>query len=193
MKDRFISIYEQNIEREGAAELLSYLRKSDFFVAPASTKFHLAKAGGLCEHSIHVYERLLALCEGEAAKNPDFKMPSRETVSIVGLLHDLCKVDFYKLGEKNVKNEFGVWEKQPFYTIDEALPYGHGEKSVYIVSGFMRLTREEALAIRYHMGFSSNEFRGGDQSVGKAFEMYPLAVLTHVADLEATYLDEAGK
>lgn len=191
MKDRFIEIYQENIQREGAAELQGYLLRSDFFTAPASTKFHLSRAGGLCEHSIHVYERLLSLCEGEAARNPNFKMPSCETIAIIGLLHDLCKIDFYKVGEKNVKNENGVWEKQSFYTIDEGLPYGHGEKSVYIASGFMRLTREEALAIRYHMGFSSNEFRGGDQSVGKAFERFPLAVLTHIADLEATYLDEA--
>ena len=77
--------------------------------------------------------------------------------------------------------------------VDDKLPYGHGEKSVYIVSGFMRLSREEAMAIRWHMGFSDNDFQGGGYSVGNAFEMFPLAVLLHIADLQATYLDETGE
>lgn len=68
--------------------------------------------------------------------------------------------------------------------------YGHGEKSVYIISGFMKLSREEAMAIRWHMGFSDTEFKGGGFSVGNAFEKFSLAVLTHIADLQATYLDE---
>lgn len=91
---------------------------------------------------------------------------------------------------RNRKNEQGQWEQYPFYVIHDQLPYGHGEKSVYIISGFMRLSREEAMAIRWHMGFSDNDFLGGGYSVGGAFEKFPLAVLTHIADLEAAYLDE---
>lgn len=193
IKEEFIDIFSCNIKREGADRFLDYLQKTDFFTAPASTKYHLAYEGGLAQHSINVYRRLYDLCEVEATKNGKFVMPSLETIAIVGLLHDLCKVNFYKVDYRNKKNEEGSWERVPYYIIDEQLPYGHGEKSTYILAAFMRLTREEAIAIRFHMGFSSCDFRGGDQSVGKAFELFPLAVLTHIADLEATYLDEAKK
>ena len=80
-----------------------------------------------------------------------------ETIALISLLHDICKVNFYKTDYRNAKNDQGVWEKVPYYTIDDTLPYGHGEKSVYIITGFMRLTREEAFAIRFHMGFSGSE------------------------------------
>ena len=112
-----------------------------------------------------------------------------ESIAIVSLLHDLCKMNFYTVDYRNAKNEQGVWEKVPYYTINDQLPYGHGEKSVYIISGFMRLTREEAFAIRYHMGFSGNEDRN---SIGKAFEMFPLAFALSVADMEATYFLEGS-
>ena len=88
---------------------------------------------------------------------------------------------------RNVKKN-GVWESVPYYTIEDNLPYGHGEKSVYILSGFMKLTREEAFAIRYHMGFSTGE---DNANVGKAFEMFPLAFALHTADSEAAYFLES--
>ena len=100
-------------------------------------------------------------------------------------------MNFYKTDYRNAKNEMGVWEKVPYYTIEDNLPYGHGEKSVYIISGFMRLTREEAFAIRYHMGFSGTEDKN---NIGKAFEMFPLAFALSVADMEASYyLESKGK
>ena len=113
-----------------------------------------------------------------------------ETIAICGLLHDICKANFYAVEMRNRKNEQGQWEKYPFYVVNDQLPYGHGEKSVYIISDFMKLTREEAMAIRWHMGFSDNDFKAGGFSVGNAFEKFPLALLTHMADLQATYLDE---
>ena len=113
---------------------------------------------------------------------------SEETIALCALLHDVCKVNFYKTDYRNAKNERGEWEKVPYYTIDDTLPYGHGEKSVYIISGFMRLTREEAFAIRYHMGFSGVEDKN---SIGKAFEMFPLAFALSVADMEASYYLES--
>ena len=113
---------------------------------------------------------------------------TEESIALVSLLHDVCKMNFYSVDYRNAKNEQGVWEKVPYYTINDQLPYGHGEKSVYIVSGFMRLTREEAFAIRYHMGFSGVEDRN---SIGKAFEMFPLAFALSVADMEATYFLES--
>ena len=96
-------------------------------------------------------------------------------------------MNFYKPGFRNVKDDNGVWQKVPTYEIDDKLPYGHGEKSVYMISGFMRLTREEAFAIRYHMGFSGDE---PARNVGAAFEMFPLAFALSTADMEATFFLE---
>ena len=192
LKDEFIEIYQKNITRDGADKLLEYLTssKSDFFTAPASTRYHGAYEGGLLEHSLNVYHCLADYVERERVKNTYKLNPSAESVALTALLHDICKVNFYKTDYRNSKNEQGVWEKVPYYTIDDRLPYGHGEKSVYIISGYMRLTREEAFAIRYHMGFSGNE---DPNNVGKAFEMFPLAFALSVADMEATYFLEGKK
>lgn len=195
MKDRFIGLYQQLITRPGADKLLAWLETTDFFEAPASTRFHLSHPGGLVEHSIHVYHRLhdLFVSERQNRENEPFIELSdseEETIAICGLLHDICKANFYAVEMRNRKNEQGQWEKYPFYVVNDQLPYGHGEKSVYIISGFMKLTREEAMAIRWHMGFSDNDFKAGGFSVGNAFEKFPLALLTHMADLQATYLDE---
>ena len=193
MKDKFIKAYTENITRPGADKLLAWIESSDFFTAPASTRFHLSSPGGLLEHSLHVFERMKAICANEATITLGFNEPSMETIAVCGLLHDICKANFYAVEMRNRKNDQGRWEQYPFYVVDDKLPYGHGEKSVYIVSGFMRLSREEAMAIRWHMGFSDNDFKGGGYSVGNAFEKFPLAVLLHIADLQATYLDETGE
>lgn len=186
--ERFIELYQANIKRKGSDELLEYLKKSDFFTAPASTRFHLACEGGLVEHSVNVYLRLKSLLDLEyGEKRPEIY--SDETVAICGLLHDVCKIGVYAVSYRNVK-ENGIWKEVPFYTTDEQLPYGHGEKSVYIINGFLRLTREEALAINWHMGSFDDRVRGGSHSIAKAYADYPIAVLTHLADLSATYLDE---
>lgn len=191
MRDTFIEIYRKNIFRDGSAKLLTWLENSDFFTAPASTKYHLSREGGLCEHSIHVYKRLKPLYIQEIAKGNELTDQEEETIAICGLLHDLCKVNFYVTEFRNKKNEkTGQWEKVPCYTIDDQLPYGHGEKSVYILSGFMKLSRDEAFAIRYHMGLAQE---GELRNCGAAFEKYPLALLTHMADMQATYLDEVER
>ena len=192
MKDQFIALYNECITRPGADKLLEYLKSTDFFTAPASTKFHLSREGGLVEHSIHVFERLKDLCSHEASRNPNFAMPSLETIAICGLLHDVCKANFYAVEMRNKKNEQGFWEKVPFYVVNDQLPYGHGEKSVYIVSGFMKLSRDEAFAIRWHMGGFDDSVKGGSYSLNGAFEKFPLALFTHLADLLATSIDEAG-
>lgn len=187
-KQEFLDLFDQYIKREGASELKSYLLKSDFFTAPASSKYHCNHEGGLCEHSVNTFYRLLKNVQNEYGKEWE-KIYSNETIAICGLLHDLCKIDFYKLDYRNVK-ENGEWVKKPWYTREELLPYGHGEKSVYIISGFMRLKREEAMAINWHMGGFDVRARGGDGSVSEAYALFPLAVLVHVSDLEATYIDE---
>ena len=187
IKERFIEIYNQNIKREGADKLLNYLLESDFFQAPASARFHSSYEGGLAEHSIKVYECLKAYLERERVKEVYGIKYSDETIAITALLHDLCKIGCYQKGFRNVKDETGKWQQVPTYNFNDPLPYGNGEKSVYIISGFMKLKREEAFAIRYHMGFSNTDDKN---SVGKAFEQFPLACAASVADMEATYFLE---
>lgn len=189
-KNEFIEIYKENITRPGSDKLLNYLisEQSDFFTAPCSTRFHGSYAGGLVQHSINVYNCLKDYLSRQRTKDVYGMEYTNESIALTALLHDVCKMNFYSVDYRNTKNEQGVWEKVPYYTINDQLPYGHGEKSVYIVSGFMRLTREEAFAIRYHMGFSGIEDRN---SIGKAFEMFPLAFALSVADMEATYFLES--
>lgn len=183
-RDEFNSLFNEKITRQGADKLFSYLQTTDFYTAPASTRFHGSHESGLLEHSLNVYHCLEDYLSRERAKSVYKMNYSEETVALCALLHDVCKIGFYKIDYRNAKNEQGQWEKVPYYTIDDALPYGHGEKSVYIISGFMRLTREEAFAIRYHMGFSGIEDKN---SIGKAFEMFPLAFALSTADMEASY------
>ena len=187
-KERFIAIFRQKIRREGADKLLEFLlsESSDFFTAPASTRYHGAYPGGLLEHSLNVYDCLCDYLARPRVKDVYGLSFSEETVAIVALLHDLCKLNFYVETTRNVK-ENGVWKTVPYYSIDDQLPYGHGEKSVYIISGYMRLTRDEAFAIRYHMGFSGNE---EPNTVGQALAKFPLAVALATADMEAAYFVE---
>ena len=191
-ENEFITTYRALIKRDGADKLLDYLiNKSDFFTAPASSKFHCDFEGGLCEHSLNVYRRLLSLLQAEYGEGwKDVYSP--ETVAVVGLLHDVCKINYYEVDYRNVKNkETGAWEKVPYYKVEDTLPYGHGEKSVFLIERFMKLKPTEAIAIRWHMGFSygSIEERG---TIGRALEMYPLAFALHVADMEASYFLEGS-
>ena len=188
-KEEFLELYRSLIHREGADALLDYLEnKSDFFTCPASAKYHGAYVGGLCDHSLNVYHCLVDYLERERVAELYGIEAEPESVAIVALLHDLCKVGCYKPGTRNVKNEAtGVWEKVPTFFYEDPLPYGHGEKSVYIVNGYLRLTREEAMAIRWHMGFSGTE---DARTVGQAFQKFPLAFALATADMEATYFLE---
>lgn len=179
-KARFIAAF-QNIKREGASDLLGYIEKSDFFIAPASTHHHGAYEGGLAEHSVNVYDQMTRL----AAAYPEIKTDS-ETIAICSLLHDLCKIDTYQIEMRNKKIN-GEWVQVPFYTFNEKVPFGtHGGKSVFIAGQFIRLTLEEAIAINCHMG-QTTQPRG----VSESYSKYPLAWLLHVADEAATYLDES--
>jgi len=189
-KKEFIRIYTEKIRREGADKLLDYLQnRSDFFTSPASTQFHLCREGGLCEHSLNVYHCLCDYLSRPRVKELYGLEASEETAAVTALLHDVCKADCYVRSTRNKKDkETGKWVEVPFYEFRDRMPYGHGEKSVYIISGFMRLSREEAFAIRYHMGFSGTE---DARSVGAAFEMYPLAFALSTADMEATYFIES--
>lgn len=191
MKDRFIQAYTENIHRKGADKLLEWLKGTDFFEAPASTRFHSSHEGGLVEHSLNVYERLWQVVAANASKFQVTPEQIEESVAICALLHDICKANFYVVEMRNRKDDNGQWVQVPYYTVNDQLPYGHGEKSVYIIEHFMRLTQEEAMAIRWHMGGFDDAVKGGSYSAGDAFGRYPLAVMLHAADMLATYLDEA--
>ncbi len=167
-------------------EIINYLSNSDFFIAPASTKFHDCHPRGLMEHSLNVYKILKLKVDFYNEMHPKNKISHRATV-LSSILHDVCKIDYYKLEYRNVKDEttHGMWEKRPYYTIEDDFPYGHGEKSVYIINKYITLTDEEAFAIRWHMGFSEN--KDNYKFLSGTFAKYPLAILLHEADLEATY------
>ena len=169
---------------EGADRLLEWLQTTDFFTAPASTRYHCACPSGLVQHSVNVYEVMME-------KHFDPETDSAESFALCALLHDVCKAQFYKISTRNVKNEkTGQWEKVPYYTIEDAFPYGHGEKSVFLIERFVRLKPAEATAIRWHMGGFDDAARGGNFSISVAYDKYPIAVKLHLADLEATYLRE---
>ena len=184
-KQEFIEIFKENVKRPGSEKLLEWLSQSDFFIAPASTKYHSAFEGGLVQHSLNVYKLLKKRCA-------EYGITDGESIAICGLLHDICKANFYTISYRNAKNERGIWEKVPYYTVDDQFPFGHGEKSVFVVERFMRLRENEAIAIRWHMGGFDEAAKSGGFSISHAYEKYPLAVLLHMADLEATYLSEQG-
>ena len=188
-REKFIRIYQENITREGSEKLLDYLMNGcDFFTAPASTRYHGAYAGGLCEHSVNVYECLKSYLERDRVRELYNLQASNESIAIAALLHDACKINVYKPVERWRKDANNKWESYMTFEYDDRLPYGHGEKSVYIVSGFMRLTRDEAFAIRYHMGFSGSQEEM--RNVSAAFESFPLALALNIADMEASHLME---
>ena len=181
MKEEFINLLKST-NREGVEDLIKFMEeKTDFFTAPASTRFHGNYEKGLLEHSMKVYEILKHKVENCVI---ELKV-QEETIIIAALLHDICKANYYKIDYRNAKNAEGVWEKVPYYTVDDTIPYGHGEKSVMMITEYMKLTSEEKYVIRWHMGFT--EPKENYTTIGLAYKKYPLALLMHEADLEATY------
>lgn len=182
MKERFMSIFAQ-IQRPGADKLLAWLEKSDFFTAPASSRFHSSHEGGLCEHSVKVYDRLKEQNELLNAEYND------ETLAVVALCHDLCKVNFYKTSMRNVKGEDGQWTQVPYYTTEEKFAFGgHGSKSVFLAMTFMPLKPDEAAAINCHMGAFDRPTT--DYSLSEVYRRNKLALMLHVADMYASNFDE---
>jgi len=181
---QYKDIFAEMITRPGSEKLLQWLESTDFFTAPASTRFHSSCEGGLVHHSLSVYNRLNMLLETV----PGAPQLSPESMAVCALLHDVCKANFYSVEMRNRKNEQGRWEKYPFYIVDEKFAYGHGEKSVFLIERFMRLTTEEAVAIRFHMGPYDDSTRN---SYAKAMEKFPLVFYLHSADMMASHWDEA--
>ena len=180
MEEQFIELL-RSTKREGIDNLIDFLKKSDFFRAPASTRFHGSYEKGLMEHSMKVYEILKHKVETSFVPINI----SQESLIIIALLHDISKTNFYKVDFRNAKNALGVWEKVPYYTVEDTIPYGHGEKSVMMITEYIKLTPEEKYAIRWHMGYT--EPKELYTTIGEAFKKYPIALLMHEADLEATY------
>ena len=194
------------VKREGIENLLGFIRKSDFYTAPASTRFHLSEEGGLLKHSLHVYECLNAKLSAPIWKDV-LKDTNRETILIVSLLHDLCKTYYYVTDYKNqktyevnkvksassrevkhdTKGDY-IWETVPCYTVDNKYPLGHGSKSVYFILQYIKLTMEEIAAITHHMGAYCDSSLWNE--LGQAYEKYPLALALHQADMEATHILE---
>lgn len=173
--------------RLGADMLLEWIAdKTDFYVAPCSTVYHLSITGGLCLHSLKVYEIFDQLC---GLYYPEFPAESR---AVCALLHDLCKANVYKPALKSRKtgeywpNGKPKWEDYMAYDFDDPFPYGHGEKSVYLIMKHMPLTDEEAMAIRWHMGGYDSSAKSDTRTLGNATTKYPVISLLHAADLIAT-------
>lgn len=188
-KNRFMEIYKTHIKREGADRLLTYLEKSDFFTAPSSTRFHCSYEGGLCEHSLNVYDCLKDYLSRDFVRNRYNLNPSEEKIAIVALLHDLCKVNTYVVSMRNKKDENGQWVQVPFYEFKEKFNYGsHGGKSIFIIQEFMKLDPEEQVAINCHMG--AYDRMPGDFSLNNAYAQFPLALALHIADVESSVILE---
>lgn len=177
-KARFIKIVKENIKREGVDKLLLSLEKSDFYTAPASTKYHDSEEGGLCKHSVAVFDYLVSEVS---------HLYSMETIALVSLFHDVCKINYYTIEMRNKKDENGKWISVPFYSVDDTFPYGHGEKSVLMVNDKVKLNVEEMMAIRWHMG--AYEGQQAWNTLSTAYTKYPLALYLHIADMKSTYLE----
>lgn len=181
-QEEFKNIIETNVYRDGIKDLMDYLDRTDFYIAPASTRFHGSYPGGLVEHSVNVYKELKRLI----GVYPEIQA-TEETLAIISLFHDLCKANTYKPAQKNRKNSEGKWESYMSYDFEEQFCFGgHGSKSVFMAQYYIKLTSEEATAINCHMGIGD-----GDRSVSAAYEKCNLAWLLHVADESATFVVES--
>lgn len=190
-KDRFKSLCQSLIKREGIENLLEWLEKTDFYEAPASTRFHGNYSGGLCEHSLNVFDYLRELSKMVFGDTLGDDSEAQETAAIISLFHDFCKIQTYKKGKRNVKNpDTGKWEVKEVYEFDELLPLGHGEKSCLLVQAFIKLRTEELLAIRWHMSGYDAAVKGGDRAINKAKEITPWVTLLQCADMLATLKEE---
>lgn len=185
LKKEYIDLLKST-NRKGTDKLIAFLEKSDFFTAPASTRFHGAFKGGLLLHSLNVYHEFINMKNANIFPLEEI---NEDSYIICALLHDICKTYFYVEDTRNVKNkETGQWEQVPYYTIENKIPLGHGEKSVMMISEYIQLKPFERMAIRWHMGFSEPKEMYND--VGLAFDKYPFAMTLHFADMAATHILE---
>lgn len=191
MKENTLERFEKLLletGRDGIENLIEFIRKSDFYTAPASTRFHGSHEGGLLEHSMNVYDILSTKRNEDSLWYESLKNIGEDTLVISALLHDLCKTYYYTTELRNKKVD-GQWVQVPFYTVDDKVPYGHGEKSVMMIEEYIKLKPIERYAIRWHMG--AYEPKELWNTLGSAMEKYPLVLAIHEADMEATYIMES--
>ena len=187
------------VQRPGIDKLLEYIQKSDFYKAPASTKYHLAVPSGLLQHSLNVLDALRGLLSWRSDGVWEYRAAGKvvdtipdDSVIMMALLHDICKTHFYGTSTRNVKNDTtGRWEKVPFYTVNDMMPLGHGPKSAMIIKQYTTLTSQELYAIWHHMGMNGNY--ENDNAVGKSIEMYPAVLALQTADMMASRFMEGEK
>ena len=207
--ERFEKLMQTVSDRPGFDRLMNYIRKSDFYTAPASTKYHLScEGGGLLQHSLDVYDALrwrLQFLEVDGkyhyiVSGQEIASFSEGTIVVCALLHDICKTGFYAVEYRNKKvySDTGStrdaagrfdWQTVPAYTVNDRNPYGHGEKSVMMIEEFIKLTMEERYAIRWHMGMGDCSYNQ-IQVFNASCELYPLVLLLHNADQEASHFME---
>lgn len=166
-----IRTYVQIMPSGGLVDLAD-LGKLGFFKAPASTKYHGAYEGGLFDHSLETTKALVELTEKLGL---EWQRP--ESPYIVGMFHDLCKCDNYI---RDPETGFSKY----IYNPDIVIP-GHGDKSVIMLSKYLRLTDEEIACIRWHMGAYETDPKMWNY-YGKAIEQYPNVLYTHTADMIAS-------
>ena len=159
---------------------LNWLRDTDFYKAPASTKYHDSQPCGLLKHSLDVCDRII-----ELSPLPSFEAVKLDNAILCALVHDWCKIGLYKEFMRNVK-ENGQWVQVIGYQwTNPKVPLGHGEASQYLASRFFHLSLEETLAIRWHMG-PWNVSDDGKSYLQNADENYPLVLMLQFADQLAT-------
>ena len=198
-KEALVARFEaemSKVHRPGVDKLMDYIRKSDFYTAPASTKYHLCTESGLLQHSLNVLDALRGqLTRDPATGDYEYRLAGcvvdtvpEESVIVMALLHDICKTYFYAVSTRNAKNEkTGKWEKVPFYTVKDRMPLGHGAKSAMIIKQYMTLTNREMYAIWWHMGFTGGQ---DDNAVGSSITMYPIVLALQTADMAASRIME---
>ena len=188
-KEKFISLISE-ITREGFNKegLLKKLNDSDFFTTPASTQYHNCFEGGLCLHSLNVYDQLNKLIIMENMS----EQIDKNSILITSLLHDISKMNFYESSERNTKDEKGNWIKVPFIKVkdnkDRFLYGNHEMNSLYMIETFIPLSIEESVAILHHMGGKS--YDSSQEDITPIFNRYSLSILLHTADLLATFINE---
>ena len=190
-KELFVNYCHEFIHREGIEKLMDYLETTDFYTAPSSGSYHLNEDGGLCKHSLNVFETAVKVYDNVVApqirsgNSPFTEEISKESIAIATLFHDLCKTKFYKKTERWKKDEKNHWVTYPGYEIVDEFPFGHGEKSCIIINWFLHLKQDELLAIRWHMGmFEMTEQGSGTRCAYRAaMEKSPLVILLQVADM----------
>ena len=192
-KDLFESLL-RSVNREGMENVIAFLNNTDFYTAPSSASYHSNYPGGLLDHSLIVYSTAMRYRSSVLEMMPELeaKLPE-ESVIVATLLHDLCKTCFYKSTTKWKKDANNQWMQYPGYEIEDTFPIGHGEKSVIMLQNFgLKLTADEMLAIRYHMGSWDGAMLTNDVkfSYQTAMNMCPLMTIVQNADSTSSLLFE---